>query len=167
MFNLDDQRHLEAAEGWLQLGLPVDALAELEKITPELQGHPDVLELRWHISAKEKNWAACVDLAEAIIKLAPDRADGWIHRAFALHELKRTQEALHQLLPAVGLFPKVWTIPYNLACYASVLRQFDKAQQWLNQAWALDPEPVQQAAQADEDLQPLWDSRGGGMWPHK
>src|SRR6185295_8889928 len=98
-FNLNDKRSLLAAEGWLELDLPREASAELEKITPQLRGHPDVLEIRWHISAKEKKWETCVEIAAAVVKLAPDRSDGWIHRSFALHEMKRTQEAFDQLLP--------------------------------------------------------------------
>lgn len=158
--NLEDKRHLVAAEGWLELGLPIEANAELEKITAQLRGHPDVLEIRWHIYAKEKKWEACVDVAAAIIKLAPDRSDGWIHRAFALHEMKRTQEAFDHLLPVVDKFPKVWTIPYNLACYSSVLHQFDEAQRWLKQAFAVGSNTVKQAALEDEDLKPLWDNIG-------
>ena len=69
MFDLDDKRHLEAAEGWLELGLHLEANEELEKITPQLRGHPDALELRWHIFAKEKKWEACVDIAEAKINV--------------------------------------------------------------------------------------------------
>ena len=163
-FDLNDQRHLEAADGWLELGLPLEAAAELAKITTLHQGHPDVLELRWHICAKEKQWLACVELATIIIELAPERVDGWIHRSFALHELRRTQEAFTQLLPVVGRFPSVWTIPYNLACYAAQLHQFAEAQKWLKLAVVLDQKTVQQAAQDDEDLKPLWDSLGGVMW---
>ena len=163
-FDLDDKRHLEAAEGWLGLGLHLEANEELEQITAQLRAHPDVLELRWHIYSKEKKWEACVDIAGAIIKLAPDRSDGWIHRSFALHELQRTQEAFDQLLPVVTKFPKVWTIPYNLACYASRLQQFDEAQKWLKQAIALDKQTVQAAAIEDEDLKPLWESLGGTVW---
>ena len=163
-FDLDDQRHLVAAEGWLELGLHLEANEELEKITAQLRDHPDVLELRWLIYAKEKKWDACVDVATAIIKLAPERSDGWIHRSFALHELHRTQEAFDQLLPVVDKFPKIWTIPYNLACYASRLHQFDVAQKWLKQALTVDTKTVQQAAIEDEDFKPLWASLGGTMW---
>ena len=163
-FDLDDQRHLEAAEGWLQLGLHLEANDELEKITAQLRGHPDVLELRWLIYAKETKWEACVDVGAAIIKRAPERSDGWIHRSFALHELQRTQEAFDQLLPVAARFPKIWTIPYNLACYASRLHQFDVAGKWLKQALTVDRKTVQQAAVEDEDLKPLWASLGG-VWP--
>ena len=101
ILDLNDQRHLEAAEGWLELGLPLEATAELSKIGRLQQSHPDVLELRWHISAKAKTWLTCAEIAATLIQIAPDRVDGWIHRSFALHELHRTQEAFDQLLMVV------------------------------------------------------------------
>src|SRR5882672_9302715 len=99
-----DDLHFQAAQGWLGLGSYLEANDELEKITSHLRAHPDVLELRWHIYAKEEKWAACVDIAGAIIKLDPNRPDAWIHRSFALQELKRTQEAFDQLLPVAERF---------------------------------------------------------------
>src|ERR1019366_7815155 len=88
-----DLHHLRAASGWLELGNPFEANEALEEITPRLRVHPDVLEIRWQIYSKEKKWEACVDMAVAVIKLAPEKHDGWIHQTFALHELKRTEEA--------------------------------------------------------------------------
>src|SRR5260370_41444926 len=114
-----DELHLKAAQGWIEPGSYLEANEQLEKIRPHLRAHPDVLELRWHIFAKAQRWDACVDLAGAIIKLDPNRPDAWIHRSFALHEMKRTQEAFDQLLPVADRFPEVWTIPYNLACYCA------------------------------------------------
>ena len=78
--------------------------------------------------------------------------------------MQRTQEAFDQLLPVMDKFPKVWTIPYNLACYASRLHRFDEAQKWLKQAMAVDAQTVQAAAQEDEDLKPLWNNLDGAMW---
>jgi hypothetical protein len=46
-----------------------------------------------------------VDIAAAVVKLAPEKSNGWIHRSFALHELKRTDEAFDNLLPAAEQFP--------------------------------------------------------------
>jgi hypothetical protein len=40
-----------------------------------------------------------VDIAAAIIKLAPERSFGWNHRSVALHKLERTQEGVD---PHVG-----------------------------------------------------------------
>lgn len=144
-FELNDQRHLEAAEGWLELGNHLEANEELENITPQMRVHPDVLEIRWHIYAKEKKWDACVDIAATIIKLAPENYHGWIHRSFALHELKRTEEAFENLLPVADKFPDSWTIPYNLACYLAQLHRIDEAQVWFKKAMTIDEKTVQQS----------------------
>ena len=116
-----DDLHLQAAQGWIELGNNLEADKELDEITPQLRTHPDVLEVRWHIYANARKWDACLDIAGAIANLAPKKSFCWIHRSFALHELKRTQEAFDQLLPVVKKFRKVWTIPYNLACYCCQL----------------------------------------------
>jgi hypothetical protein len=100
-----DSHRLPAAQDWLELGNHVEADRELDEITPQLRAHPDVLEVRWGIYAHAKKWDACVDIAAVIIKLAPEQPDGWLHRAFTLHELKRTQEARDLLLPVVDQFP--------------------------------------------------------------
>ncbi len=41
-----DQRHLDAAEGWIGLGNHIEANEELEQITPQNRAHPAVLEVR-------------------------------------------------------------------------------------------------------------------------
>ena len=52
-----DQRHLEAAQGWFELG----------NITAENRAHPAVLEVRWQIYANVKKWDAALD----IVVIAP------------------------------------------------------------------------------------------------
>jgi hypothetical protein len=73
-----DSVHLQAAQGWLDLGNHIEANEELERITPQLRVHPDVLQVRWRVYAKAEKWDACLLISEAIIQLAPDRASGWI-----------------------------------------------------------------------------------------
>jgi tetratricopeptide (TPR) repeat protein len=164
MLEPPDNFHLEAAKAWLDLGDHVQANGELEKITPNLRAHPDVLDVRWRIYARAKKWDACVDIAAAIVKLAPARPDGWIHRSYALHELGRTLEAFDNLVPVAGKFPKVWAIPYNLACYCAQLGRLDECQEWFKKAMVVDEHAVRRAAIDDPDLKPLWDSMSGTVW---
>jgi tetratricopeptide (TPR) repeat protein len=159
-----DSFHLQAAIGWLELGNPLEANDELEKITPELRAHPDVLEVRLEIYARTKKWDMCLDIAGAIIKLAPDRPEGWIQRSFALHELHRSQEAFDELMPAADKFPKVWTVPYNLACYCAQTGRLEECKLWFEKAMRIDEKTVKQAAVDDPDLKPLWESMGGTVW---
>ena len=156
-----DNFHLSAAVGWLGLGNWHEANEELEKITLALRAHPEVLEIRWIIYAKAEKWDQCVDIGNALIIVAPDRSFGWIHRSFALHCLKRTQEALDSLIPAAFHFPNEWHIRYNLACYACRLGNYKEAREWLKFAFDLgDAKQIKLLALADPDLEPLWNDIG-------
>jgi len=163
-FRPPDSHHLEAAQGWLELGNHLEANEELDQITPELRAHPDVLELRWQIYARAQKWDACVDLANAIIKLMPNRAVGWIHRSFALHALGRTQDAFDNVLPVAEKFSKEWRVPYNLGCYCAQITRLEESEAWIKKAIEIDTRAVQQASIDDPDLKPLWIYLCGTMW---
>ncbi len=155
-----DSHRIRAAVGWLELGCPNDALQELGELSESNRDHPDVLELRWQIHAAAKDWSAALDDATLLVDKAPDRASGWLHRAYALRRasdggLERARDALR---PAFEKFPKEPLIAYNLACYACQLRQMDEARHWLHSAIKAGRKAtVTRLALKDEDLRPLWD----------
>jgi tetratricopeptide (TPR) repeat protein len=151
-----DSMHLEAAEGWLELGNHLEANEELERIQPQLRVHPDVLEVRYEVYSRACKWAACVDIADAIVKMTPDCRFGWIHRSYALHVLRRTVEAYEYLFPVADKFPDCWTVPYNLACYCAQLGRIPEAEMWFQKAVAIEPDTVRKAGLDDPDLEPLW-----------
>ena len=149
---------LLAAEGWLELGNAQEALQELENIPAKLQSHPDVLELRWQICAHKKTWEECLPLARSLIQQAPERASGWIDLSFALHELKRTQEAWDNLFAVADKFADTPTVAYNLACYGAQLGRLWEAEQWFKQALKMSNDTKLTAmALADPDLKPIWE----------
>ena len=151
--------HLKTAEGWLELGCHREANAELENITPELRTHPDVLELRWQIYAKESKWDACRDIARAITEIEPGRISGWIHLAYSTRRATNgsLESARDILLSAAEKFPKAPIILYNLACYACQLGNLKEAWQRLEQAFDIgDPKQLKLMALDDPDLEKLW-----------
>lgn len=155
--NHPDIFHLEAARGWLDLGNFHEARHEIEKLREKYKDHPQVLEVNWQISAREGNWERCAGLAEKAIKGAPKSVNGYIHLAYALHELKRTQEAWDLLFPVAEKFPKDPTIKYNLACYATRLGRLWEAEQWLKLAFTVGNESELRAmALQDADLKEIW-----------
>jgi tetratricopeptide (TPR) repeat protein len=159
--NPQDQRFLDAAEGWLGLGNPIEANEEIERITPEMRAHPDVLCVRWQIYAAAKKWEQAAEIAKIISEILPDVPFGCIHMAYALHELKRTDEARAVLLPIVGKFEGNKTIPYNLACYECQLGNLKEARGWLEKAIELAGDnDVRMTALKDPDLEPLWENLG-------
>ena len=146
----------EAAHRWLDLDNHEEAFEELEKIDAPLRGHPDVLEVRWNIYAAAKKWEYCVEIGGALVRLVPQQTAGWICRSFALHELKRTQEAYDALKPALDTFKDEQLIWYNMACYACVLGNKTEARELLDKAIELGGNAVKVQALNDPDLLGVW-----------
>ena len=152
-----DNHHLDAAEGWLELGDTTQAAAEIQNIAPELRLHPEVLNVRWQILARDRDWENGLVIAGVISRLVPESPVGWIHLSYTLHELGRTQEAWDNLSRVAPKFPSDCTIAYNRACYACRLGNLETARELLTRAIRLgDAGQVKQAALEDHDLQPLW-----------
>ncbi len=156
-----DSRLLNAAEGWLELGDWQSANDELEDIKPTLRAHPDVLKMRVAVYLAAKHWELALAVAETVVELLPGDLYGWIHRSFALHELKRTAEAQEKLKPAAKKFPKQHLVFYNLACYACQLGELKEALRLLGNAIRLAGQrDIRLMALADRDLEPLWQEIG-------
>lgn len=151
-----DTHYLSAASGWLGLGDWREAQLELSRIAPEFHLHPDVLEVRYEMCSKARLWDDALAAARSFIETAPGRAFGWVHAAYALHELSRTREAYDLLLPKLDCFPKDWVFQYNLACYACQLGRNLEAIERLGKALKLgNPKELKQMAMEDPDLAPL------------
>jgi hypothetical protein len=154
-----DTHFLLAAIGWMELGNLTEARVELDRIAPEHQAHPDVLEARWLVCAQGKQWDQGLVAARTLVEVAPERASGWLHRAYALRRAAGggLQQAWDALLPAHDKFPREVTIAYNLSCYACQMNQLDTARVWLRRAMEIgEKEPVKEMALSDPDLEVLW-----------
>ena len=150
-------RHLvNAAIGWLDLRAVAEARAELTLVSPAHAFHSDTLAAWWRVHAAEQEWDEALRVAELQVMSAPDCMSGWVDRSYSLHELRRTDEALEALLPAVKKFPEASLIPYNLACYACKLGHPVEAHQWLLKAIARgEKEEIKELALQDPDLASL------------
>src|SRR5689334_16166988 len=111
----------------MELGNCTEAKAELARVDPNQSRHPAVLEVKWAIFAAEKNWTQALGAAEELVAAEPERASGWLHRAYAMRRAEGggLQAAWNALRPSADRFPKEATIPYNLACYACQLDRMD------------------------------------------
>jgi predicted Zn-dependent protease len=155
-----DSHALSAAIGWLGLGNPAEAKAELAHISPSNREHPDVLEAQWLICAGDKEWDEALTIARALMAKAPERASGWLNQAYALRRVADggVKQAWKALLPAFDKFPKEPVISYNLSCYACQMKQMEAARVWFKRASFLGgKEKYKRMALEDPDLEPLWE----------
>ncbi len=153
-----DNLHLSSATGWLQLGNPTEALADLGKVSAEHREHHELLHLEWHIHAQNKDWESCVEIGRVMVNLHPHDVAGWINQANALFYLKRGQEAFELLESVREKHPKNEAIPYNLSCYACQFGDLTLAMDCYQAAEQVgDREKIREVALQDPDMEPIWD----------
>jgi hypothetical protein len=156
-----DKFRLEAAEGWLMLGNPVEANEELEQVSPEFRSHPATLAVRWQVYASAEWWEAAWIVSKVLCDVLPNSAEAWICQANTLRKYKGVREALELLANNKRKFHGHPVVLYNLACYAAQVSRFDDAGRWLTEAFkAEDGIALKVAAVYDPDLRPLWEQVG-------
>lgn len=152
---------LQAAEGWLTLGLPSEACRELWKIRPGFLYHPQVLGAWWQVYAAARWWEAAWIISKAFCQAAPHRPESWICQANALRYCKGLKAARTLLLSMVERFPEEPVLSYNLACYTCQLGRLGESGKWLLRAFEIENSAeLKVMALMDHDLEPLWNKIG-------
>lgn len=146
------ERALVAAQGYFELGMLEEALAELSPSLSLRADNLELLELRLHILMQGQRWGDALIAAQEILRANPDALQPYIHGAFALHELGRTSEARDLLLMGPSILRKDPTFHYNIGCYEAVLGNKASALQSLIESFALD-ETFRDFAKYDPDLE--------------
>ena len=148
------ERALLAAQGYLELGMVEEALAELVAVQSPMISDPDLIEMRLHILMQGGRWSDALASAEELLRLNSSAISAYIHGAFALHELGRTTEARDLLLRGPQVLRNDPTFHYNIGCYEAVLGNNDSAMRSLKKSFALD-ETYRDFAKQDPDLEAI------------
>jgi tetratricopeptide (TPR) repeat protein len=157
-----ERRHLKAAQRSLELGNWKTANAELAKIPASNRLNPDVLQAQWTISCMKEDWKGALNTAKRISKIIPEDPFGLCSMAYALHHMKRTQEALTLELAITERFPDHYFVLYNSAYYACRMGKLQEAKALIERAFKsyaklkLPTKDLRKLALADPDMEPLW-----------
>ena len=149
------QRLLEAADGYLFLGMAKDALAELDFVPKDDQCQAMVLIARTRVLLHLRKWEAAEKLASKGTSTHPDHEEFTVQRAFALHQMKRGDAAMNVILEAPEWLRKTGILHYNLACYEAQLGDKKTARQCIKVACQMNTAMKKNAA-VDPDLRELW-----------
>lgn len=143
------------ATGLLELGLPDEALEELDEVAAEHRGSSIVLHLRVDALFRLQQWAEAAALCLPKIAEEPGDPAWWIQAAYATRRAECVEKAEPILREAVELHPRYGLILYNLACYACVQGRGEEARAFLDRAMAEDGGHFLAMALADPDLAAL------------
>jgi tetratricopeptide (TPR) repeat protein len=145
------ERSILASQGYLELGMFKEVWKELQDLPPELLARTDVLEILALSLMGESRWEDALKISQRLRAEAPDEPSGFIHEAYCLHELGRTQEALDILLAGPESLQEKSVFFYNAGCYHARLGDFKNAVLMLEKSFALDAS-LKRSAKRDPDL---------------
>lgn len=151
---MEYRARIRAAVGWLELGLPDEALVELAPLPWRIQIRRPVLELRLAAEMAHRAWNKGSETARLLCLRFPTEPRYFLNAAFCLHETGDTTEACRWLLRGPKALFGEAVFHYNLACYLNVMGQHTRARGHLETAIHLDP-GLREEAEQDEDLEGL------------
>jgi tetratricopeptide (TPR) repeat protein len=152
-----DRQHCQAAAGYVELGMLLEANAELDQIDPFNRAAPEVLAVRIAIYRGLEKWELMQELAKRLTEFQPDDVKWTISLAYATRRVDSIEAAKEVLLKAEPKFPNQAAIKYDLACYFCQTGNIDSAKNYLKKAFEIDLN-WRMTALEDEDLKPLWES---------
>lgn len=130
--------HLNAADGWLKLGLPEEAAKELALVSHVTKRQPEYLSLTWRLYSSQSMWEDALLVANRWTQRYPDNADAWISLATTLERIPTPHGGIPAawdiLRSKVDLFHDDERFKIRLASYAMSMNQPRKANEWLSQA---------------------------------
>ena len=143
-----------AAQGYIELEMPNEALREIALLDPADQLRDDVLQIQLFILMCAKRWEDGVAICQKLQQLHPEMTVGYVHGAFCLHEIGRTEEAKTVLLKGPTHLLQEPTYYYNLACYDAILGNLKDAEHNLRISFQMDKK-FREIAKQDPDLKEL------------
>ena len=155
----NERKHLSAAEGFFELGMYLEADAELDKIDPYCRATPEVLAVRVEIYRALEKWELMQVVAEKLANYDPAKAEWALAFAYATRRAASIKNAREILLNTLRLHPNDPSVHYNLACYECQLGNLQVAKQHLAQATKADSR-FKLVALNDPDLESLWSEVG-------
>jgi predicted Zn-dependent protease len=151
---VEHQKALTCVQGYLELGMPSEALRELKALPEALRDSPIAVEMHIVVLIRMARWKAATTQARKLCKIQPALPAGFIHLAYCLHEVGQTAAARKTLLNGPKTLQKEATYFYNLACYEAVLGDLDSARRHLARSIGINKRFLE-FARKDNDLAPL------------
>ena len=149
------ERILNAAHGYYELGMPIEAAAEIENLPPEIRADTEVLKLRLMIYKLGEFWKLAAVVGREITKREPKTPEWWLHYAYSIRRSEGLEAGKTVLLEAERVMPEDGSIHFDLACYACQLGELDEAKWRISNAIHFDS-TYKLKALDDVDLEPLW-----------
>ena len=149
----ENERQIEIAMGYFELGMLDDAIVELASLGS--RGRFSVLSA-WSAGLRmAERWSEMLPLTRKMVELYPTEAECWASLADATRNSVSLEAGLELLETARHHFPDDGHILFQIGCYCCQLGRLDEARTALREAVSSNRVWAKIAVQ-DRDLSPLW-----------
>ncbi len=142
---------LQVVRGYYELGMNEDAWQEFQLVEKNFPASPSIIQVKLLLLLKDEEWADALALSEELRRMQPHNGAGFIHGAYCLHELNRTDDALALLDKAPDTVRDEAIYHYNKGCYQAAIGDVETARSCLRKSFDLD-ERLVDVARKDPDL---------------
>ena len=144
-------KRLNAALGYLELGMGQQAWEELEDIDAKDRARPEVLKVRVEVCRSLQQWEMMAEISNQLRKIESDEVLHPLNMAYAVRRFKSEAEAADILSLALRRYYDDALVRYNLACYWCVMGRIEEAREMVETAFKKD-KSLRELAETDEDL---------------
>lgn len=152
-----DERHLTAAQGYLSLGMFIEANDELEQIDADVRHLPEVLEVRLGIYSALEKWDLVEVVARKLTQYDPDETRWRIEWSKAVALRGNEDAARLILLDGIKLKSSSGELYFALACLETIAGNIGAAKEALHSAIKATPE-LKKRSLDEPALEKLWES---------
>lgn len=157
IFNSEKRRkkQLQAAEGYLSLGMPDHALQALKEVSDDGDESAFTCQmLRGDALRAKLDHHQALDCFRQAHELKPDSLDAMLGMAWCFKRIDRVDQSIETLRLALQAHPKVPIVLYNLACYYSLAGNKEQALSWLGRALRMN-RSIAKLIPEESDFDPL------------
>lgn len=152
--DVQKQRAIEAAEGYLLLELPDAALRQLS-IFQDIEATPPAVEqLRGEVFRQKEDFERALKHFERVPADAGNHVELRLSMAWCFKRIGRLDKAIESMKAAYRASPKTAIVLYNLACYYSLAGEKEEAMSWLGRAIRMDGS-LRHRVPSESDFDPI------------
>ena len=151
--DLQKQRAIEAAQGYLMLDLPDAALRQLGLFSTS-EAPAEVEQLRGEAFRLKEDYERALQHFELVSANGEPSLDLWMGMAWCYKRVGRIEKAIECMRAAYQTSPKVAVVLYNLACYYSLAGEKEEALSWLARAFRMD-NSYRKSVASETDFDPI------------
>lgn len=132
------KRRMDAAQGYLMLDLPDQALRELGELVAADQATYGYHLLRGEALRAKSDHRAALEAFRKAHAASPDDLGAFMGMAWCFKRIGRVDQSIETMQLAYESHKEVPVVLYNLACYYSLAGEKEQALSWLGRALRMD-----------------------------